>query len=460
MDWNRAAGRALAWLHSPRPVRWAVALLLLPLLISPVGDLPAVGRLPMVRGGDEPHYLVMVNSLVLDGDLDLSNNYQRVHDGKLDAGRGFKGAALDHHTVWVREGRRLPWAEIFVVPHQGWQRDANGHPVPTPRAGADTSLAQPPEYGAHPPGLALLLAPLVWPLRDSAFLEPAVLLLAVLATVLAFFLLRRLLGHLGARPFAVNVVSLLAFLGTPAWFHGRTLFCEPWLLLFAVGSHALVLTGGSAWVAGLLLGAGALMKPPFLVVAVPLAVVLVQRRAWGGLVALGLPSALSVAALLALHAHMYGSPWEAPQPFAFGHPLAGAWGLMTSLEHGILPFAPVLALALWGWGRLLRSRPAPGLLAVGVAFLLYYAVMSCWHAWDGGWCYGPRLVVPVLPFLAVGLLGVVDRVEEGNRRWTWALGLAGVLSVAIQVVSVVLYWKTWDLHPLAVVAALLSGGGK
>ena len=30
-------------------------------------------------GGDEPHYLLMTHSLLRDGDLELSNNYER-HD--------------------------------------------------------------------------------------------------------------------------------------------------------------------------------------------------------------------------------------------------------------------------------------------------------------------------------------------------------------------------------------------
>ena len=31
--------------------------------------------------GDEPHYLVLINSVISDGDFDLANNYRDVHRG-------------------------------------------------------------------------------------------------------------------------------------------------------------------------------------------------------------------------------------------------------------------------------------------------------------------------------------------------------------------------------------------
>lgn len=54
-----------------------VLLLLCPLLVSgpvPGADSPVSLTWPMVHSGDEPHYLVLINSLISDGDLDVSNN--------------------------------------------------------------------------------------------------------------------------------------------------------------------------------------------------------------------------------------------------------------------------------------------------------------------------------------------------------------------------------------------------
>ncbi|HUH00370.1 MAG TPA: hypothetical protein VML75_00165, partial [Kofleriaceae bacterium] len=54
---------------------------------------------PASYSGDEPHYLMVVNSLLFDRDLDLREDYDRVRAGSDDAGRRFRGAQLDHHTI-------------------------------------------------------------------------------------------------------------------------------------------------------------------------------------------------------------------------------------------------------------------------------------------------------------------------------------------------------------------------
>lgn len=59
----------------------------------------AASRLPRVLSGDEPHYLVLINSFLLNGDLELSNDYAAVHHGGTQAGLRYAGEALDDHTV-------------------------------------------------------------------------------------------------------------------------------------------------------------------------------------------------------------------------------------------------------------------------------------------------------------------------------------------------------------------------
>ena len=62
-------------------------MLLVPHFFSHYGAAPPLRLgLPRVFSGDEPHYLVMLNSLLRDGDLDLANNYQAVAAGGDDDG--------------------------------------------------------------------------------------------------------------------------------------------------------------------------------------------------------------------------------------------------------------------------------------------------------------------------------------------------------------------------------------
>ena len=39
-------------------------------------------KLGYVISGDEPHYLLLIGSLIEDGDVDLANNYDAVHAGR------------------------------------------------------------------------------------------------------------------------------------------------------------------------------------------------------------------------------------------------------------------------------------------------------------------------------------------------------------------------------------------
>src|ERR1700756_1463359 len=127
------------------------AALALPLLFSsPSTPSPLDFRPPQVFSGDEPHYLVMINSMVLDGDLDLANNYAAVHQGAAQAGEGSRFRALDHHTVWFENGRRVSWPSRYQLNPAKWDHDALGRPVPKLYDGAAPPPAGCPEYSTHP----------------------------------------------------------------------------------------------------------------------------------------------------------------------------------------------------------------------------------------------------------------------------------------------------------------------
>src|ERR1700722_8215634 len=111
-------------------------LLLLPLVFySPQSTAPLHLGFPHVFSGDETHYLVIINSVITDGDLDLTNNYAAVHNGAAQAGQTFIGSTLDHHTVWFENSVRMKWSQKYETDPARWDRDAKGHPVPRLRAG-------------------------------------------------------------------------------------------------------------------------------------------------------------------------------------------------------------------------------------------------------------------------------------------------------------------------------------
>ncbi|HLA43119.1 MAG TPA: hypothetical protein VJZ27_06770 [Aggregatilineales bacterium] len=114
----------------------------------------------------------------------------------------------------------------------------------------------------------------------------------------------------------------------------------------------------------------------------------------------------------------------------------GIFGLLLSPGKGVFIYAPPLILSIFGWRRFWRrERPLAEamLLAAGVALLFY----GKWWAWHGGWCWGPRFLIPLLPLwiLPAGevLHGIrksrVMQVTAGFLAVTgFALALIGVLT--------------------------------
>lgn len=459
---SRAAASAM--LRSPWP--WLLAFLLLdPLAFSgQSADRPdAIGLcLPRVHCGDEPHYLVMLNSLIGDGDLDLANNYAGVHRGELDAGRSASGHDLDHHVKWYKGDRLLAWYDVFIMPHGAWRQDSDGHPMPTLRPGAAAADAPAHEYSWHPAGLPLLVAPLVWPLAGSRWVEPAALACSGLATVAAMLLYRWLIGPYAQSEESAWLATAATFLCTPAWHYGRTFFCEPYLLALVVAAYAFVLRASWHGAAGLCMALAALMKPPIGLLAIPLVAnawwpsgaqrvrlfTRAARVAW-----LILPIAAALAILEVLNRQMFGGWFRSPIRWESSFFADGVLGLLFSLRHGLLANAPITALAVAAWPAFLRAHQRDAqVLAMGS--FGWFCLMSAWVAWHGGACYGPRMVVPVIP-LFLAAMPVIPACRWWRHRWArGAVAALGVVSLVINAVAAFCPSYAWRMHPLRALAAL------
>jgi hypothetical protein len=329
--------------------------------------------------GDEPHYLVMAQSLWRDHDLDLRDEY---------------------------EGEE--WSEFTpgpVRPHWGAPR-ADGRPFP-----------------AHSPGLPLLLAP-----AYAAFgREGGVILLALLgagAALVSRQLALRLTGDLESSAWA-----WLGVVGPPLFFYSFLIYTEVPSALCA--SLALLLLLREPAVSGAALAALAASCLPWLhlkMLPASAALGLVglvrlrgRARATFVLVALG------AAASFALY---YWSVFRVPSPLALygGLPAEArtttwraAIGLLLDRSYGLLPVAPVYLVALAGLPDLLRRRSAWPYWLLGLAVL---GPVLFWRMWWGGQCPPGRFLVPTLPFLGVALALRLSRSRGGLVRW-----LPGLLAV-------------------------------
>jgi len=166
----------------------------------------------------------------------------------------------------------------------------------------------------------------------------------------------------------------------------------------------------------------AIMIPPFI-----LYVWLYHRRVlWRGWVAFFAPLVLCGIIIGWFNWTRYGSPltfgFSALQHTSFTTPLLlGLYGLLISPGKGLLFYNPIAWAGLIGLAIMFRTRRREAILfaLILVAELLFFAV---YEYWTGGWNWGPRYILPVLPLLVL-TAGEWVYVKPTRLRKTILVGL-------------------------------------
>ena len=332
--------------------------------------------------GDEPHYLLMAQSLWREGDLDLRDNLAR--------------------EDW-REYTPGPIGEHYGAP----RKDGRPHP-------------------AHSPGLPWLLAP-VYALGGRL---ACVVVLALAAATLVT-LVRSLALRLGVTARA-GWVAWATALGPPVLFYAFHVYTEVVASLALFGGLALLGGAESAMAvmgAGLLAGALPWLHVKMIAAAGALGLVAVwwlRRRA---LAAFAAAAGVMAIGYIAYLQHVFGRPTPlatyggAPAQMS-GSPAAALFGLLLDRSFGLLPHAPVYVVGIAGlfplWRRRRETWP---LLLTAVAVL---APVLPWRMWWGGQSPAGRFLVPLVPVLAIAAALRVTESPRGLARWAWPLASIGL----------------------------------
>jgi hypothetical protein len=140
-----------------------------------------------------------------------------------------------------------------------------------------------------------------------------------------------------------------------------------------------------------------------------------------------------------------GSPelWQTP-------PWRGLIGLLISPSRGLLIFSPVLALAGWGIVKIWRKDRFRTLRPLTISALVMMAIQCAWFDWWGGWAYGYRPWLDVLPLLALFIVPVEETATATDSRRA-AFGVVLIFSIFVQALGAFSYDKTWNDRELFLV---------
>jgi hypothetical protein len=394
---SMAATRASASIRrgfaAPRTAAlWAAA------LSAAAFSLGAWAVAPRMPVGDEPHYLVITQSLLLDHDLQIENNHRR-----------------GDYRAYFRAGDMKP---------DYLKRGVNGQ-----------------IYSVHAPGLPVIIAP-AFALFGYRGVQVMLIAIAACATALAWLVAWRVTGDARASWFAWAVVAL----SVPFFFQAFAVFPDGLgAALILVGILPLIDERARRPPPLFVVGAAVAILPwlhtRFALAAAALSLVVLGRIGRAGaksVAAFVIAPLVATAAWLAFFYVIYATPnpsapYGGARQLAVANVARGIPGLLLDQQFGLLPNAPAYACAIAGLVVMLRGglrRLVLELAAVGVPYFLAVAAFPMWWA---GYSSPARFLVPMSLVLAIPAA-----VWFKTRRTDTArlLGVGAVLASAIIVAAI------------------------
>ncbi len=121
----------------------------------------------------------------------------------------------------------------------------------------------------------------------------------------------------------------------------------------------------------------------------------------------------------------------------FGITWPNGWALrdcLISIKMGLFTLSPFLLFAFVGFYRRWREDRRET-IAVGAVIAAYFYMVSSLSNWHGGWAFGARYLVPVVPFLALLAAYGIDHLVKRHRSWRLIAMTLGLLSCFIFIIA-------------------------
>jgi hypothetical protein len=410
-------------------------------LVTVLTSAAAAARLTettLFPGGDEPHYLVIAQSLWRDHDLKIENNHTRG----------------DYYEYFKQE----------IAPHYLTH-------------GSDGEI-----YSVHPIGLPILIAPVLGLGGYRAVVWLLILMSATAATIAWRWAVAMLnapgaatfawAAIVGSTPFLFNtftvypeIAAALAVMIVLALARKADLASAPLFRLVCIG----LTCGALPWLSTKYAPMSAVLMAVALARVLPKVSALSRPTA-----AIALPYLASLVAWIAFFYIYWGSPWpSAPYGQVVQtsprNLILGAPGLLFDQEYGLLAYAPIYVLgftglwAMWRSGGELRRQA----VEIKLIFLSLLASVGAFGIWWGGSAAPARPLasglllfsLPIAAAFRAAPAGSAERAGQHVLLWI-GVGIALTLALAQQGLlinnwrdgssSLLEWWSPrWDLWRLA-----------
>ena len=328
--------------------------------------------------GDEPHYVVIIKSLVERGHLYVEEVYS------------------DPRPEWTT----WPYSWHAV-------KGPDGH-----------------FYSTHGIGLPLLAAPF-YMIGGSLGIILFIPLVTSLLNLSQYFACRRITGN----DHVSFITALVMGFATLVCAYSNQFYPELLMALLLLVSLNLVLKYGltnSVHLAmGLLIGYGFLLKAAFAAIiavfGLTLFTISIRRRHWN-VVLFAAGAAVWFTAFCFYNNTAFGNPFAVPlasgesayPQILANNAIFAATGLLFDRYRGLLPYSPIVILSLLGVRPLAREKPVIFTLATS-AFLAEYVGSSLFTHWWAGFSLPARYLVSVLPLFGLPL----SLALKNNLRKLW-----------------------------------------
>ncbi|MDM7994181.1 MAG: hypothetical protein QUT30_00705 [Acidobacteriota bacterium] len=364
-------------------------------------------------GSDGTYYYAYLPTLLIDRDLDFSNQYARLFPPRRIENDALPQDPRRSNPYAV--GCAVLWAPFFGI----------GHAIALMGRMAGSSVAldgigyayqAPVLIGSISYGFAGVL--LVYGSCRRFFSRSA-----SVSAALLIWLATSLIYYMIAEPSMSHACSFFAAaLLVNLWLRFRPLpgFRQWALLGVAGGLVALVRLPDATWLALPCIDAALNLR--------------VADRGSVGRLALGVVCFAVVAAIVfSPQIMVWTITDESPNGIDYGN--SGSyfqWSaprmlpVLFSLRHGLFSWHPLLLPATLGL-ILLSRRDRSLAIALGVLFIAQIYVIGAWNGWYGGDAFGARMLISSLPALALGLAALIDR-ASAHEAWS-AVGLLGCILI-------------------------------